>query len=891
MVVVVVVAALVSSGCARLSTAARDQDHDGVKDDFDLCPAEPESRNGIDDWDGCPETAEQGPASAGVQPDLDGDGIAGADDRCPHAAEDRDRFEDNDGCPDPDNDKDRIVDAQDKCPNEPELYNGLDDDDGCPERYQPVEAPLVLPPGSPPANPVPPGLLTRFQRRVAELGDLEYGDLAKRLRLPDKPARRGLSFDVRRAKYYDLVTSELKMTSAEKKLLATAGVVSVDHRQRYGMGSAYYAIYSRDLPVLVTSDSILHAFHRSFDSVLQELETDLFSDIIAAVLESVHAELGRAGERARSGIVRQSLSDVDLYVTVARNLLAGAAALPDEKTDEKNAFVAVASVFGQEAAVQEHLDGIRSLRHVGPPGLPLRGGRREVDYSQFRPRGHYTGSVALRRYFRTMMWLGRSDLGFVLAPVRGVDADADRELRAAVVLVHLLEQGGARQRLQSMSDVIDFMIGGADDLSFQDMAAALARAPVGDLEELARGEKLAPIREALARALVNRSQIRSQVVHSSPESAQKTPPPGVLQLFAQRFGLDSFVLAQLVYDAVAVKADGQKRLMPLGLDVMAAFGNDQAVSLLRPEIDRFHYAANLLAARELVAGQKRADWDASLYAVWLDTLRTLDDEPARGALFPEAMRTRAWQHKQLQAQLASWAELRHDTLLYLKQSYTAAVICGYPSGYVEPYPALFARLRFLAAEAARRLRGADVAHPDPKRAQRRTFARDRPAQFFDEFAQRMGELEALARKELGGKPFTPAEAELLKRTINLHHGSGAPSYTGWYAQLFYAGDPQKWNPTVADVHTDVNSGNVLEEAVGDVTFLVVAVDNQKDRAVYVGPIYSHYELQVPMSNRMTDADWHRRIESGDLPPRPDWTRSFQPPGLKRTVDGPPRSSR
>ncbi len=66
--------------------------------------------------------------------DSDGDGIPNDKDLCPNDPEDKDGFEDADGCPDPDNDHDGIPDAKDKCPNEPETYNGYQDADGCPDR-------------------------------------------------------------------------------------------------------------------------------------------------------------------------------------------------------------------------------------------------------------------------------------------------------------------------------------------------------------------------------------------------------------------------------------------------------------------------------------------------------------------------------------------------------------------------------------------------------------------------------------------------------------------------------------------------------------------------------------------------------------------------------------
>lgn len=65
--------------------------------------------------------------------DRDGDGITDDRDRCPDDPEDRDGFEDSDGCPDPDNDRDGIPDYRDRCPNKPETFNRWLDDDGCPD--------------------------------------------------------------------------------------------------------------------------------------------------------------------------------------------------------------------------------------------------------------------------------------------------------------------------------------------------------------------------------------------------------------------------------------------------------------------------------------------------------------------------------------------------------------------------------------------------------------------------------------------------------------------------------------------------------------------------------------------------------------------------------------
>ncbi len=100
---------------------ASDRDHDGIPNNRDHCPDDPEDLDGFNDNDGCPDL------------DNDHDGVPDTQDSCPNKPEDMDGFQDEDGCPDPDNDGDGIVDARDNCPDEAEDMDGFQDDDGCPE--------------------------------------------------------------------------------------------------------------------------------------------------------------------------------------------------------------------------------------------------------------------------------------------------------------------------------------------------------------------------------------------------------------------------------------------------------------------------------------------------------------------------------------------------------------------------------------------------------------------------------------------------------------------------------------------------------------------------------------------------------------------------------------
>jgi OOP family OmpA-OmpF porin len=99
-----------------------DRDGDGILDNVDKCPDQPENYNGFEDTDGCPD-----------DPDTDGDGIADSKDQCVMQPEDKDGYLDDDGCPDLDNDADGIPDSADKCPDKPEDFDGFEDADGCPD--------------------------------------------------------------------------------------------------------------------------------------------------------------------------------------------------------------------------------------------------------------------------------------------------------------------------------------------------------------------------------------------------------------------------------------------------------------------------------------------------------------------------------------------------------------------------------------------------------------------------------------------------------------------------------------------------------------------------------------------------------------------------------------
>jgi hypothetical protein len=238
--------------------------------------------------------------------------------------------------------------------------------------------------------------------------------------------------------------------------------------------------------------------------------------------------------------------------------------------------------------------------------------------------------------------------------------------------------------------------------------------------------------------------------------------------------------------------------------------------------------------------------------------------------------------KTLNTQLASWTQLRHDTVLYVKQSYSGVPVCHYPAGYVEPVPHFWGSMHQMVARAATLIENT----PYPQEA-----LRQRHAAFLRDFAATLDMLRAIADKELAQRELNPQETKFLEDVVELTHvrfGSGGKiSYNGWYPRLFYLGsdDAVKWDALVADVHTDPpawlvgDPGCVLHQGVGGIDLLMIAIDSGKDRMVYAGPVLSHYEFEMPGVSRKTDAEWKSDLRAGRTPPRPEWTRGYLVPGV------------
>ncbi|MBI5608642.1 MAG: DUF3160 domain-containing protein [Deltaproteobacteria bacterium] len=663
------------------------------------------------------------------------------------------------------------------------------------------------------------------------------------------------SYDPLKALHMDVVQEKLVLNAAEQQKLKENGFVVARRLSYPTMANALLTTFQKDLPVMVTSDAILQALHSSYDDILSTLEQYALLGILQESLAKAHAAVP-ALQPGAAADAKKAKDDVDFYLTVARSLLSGKA----EKAKGGAAVDALVGKFLGYIAAEQMAD------------VELFGSARTEDYSQFKPRGHYTATPELQRYFKAMMWLGRTDLRFAeFDTVSGKWQWRPRQVMAAILLKQAVEQGGALPGVQSVDDLVTLMVGPIDYINLSGLQKMVTEqgwsdpSAVGELS----ATQIASVIDKMASGAYGSQQIASHYLETDPFSAETTPLPPSFAMLGQRFVIDSYVFSNVVYDRVLWQGSKVQRVLPNALDAMFVLGNDQVLPLLADEFGKFPYWGALHDLRWLVDQHGADFWQGNVYNLWLDSLRQLNP-PTTAAKYPFALRTPAWRDKTIHTQLASWAQLRHDTLLYAKQSYTGAVSCAHPGAYVEPNPALFAKLKLLGAVASQALLNAPAV-PSAVKTQLGTF--------FTDWQSIMGKLELAATHELSPEGATEQDIAFLKGVISSANICGMV-YTGWYTKLFFQADSlDAFKPTIADVHTNPNQGplpgpDVLHVATSNVDLMVLTVDTCEGGEAFVGPVFRYHEVDWKKIERLSDEDWKQMLKDGKAPPPPAWTGSF-----------------
>ncbi|NQE52398.1 Cell surface glycoprotein, partial [ANME-1 cluster archaeon GoMg3.2] len=275
------------------------------------------------------------------------------------------------------------------------------------------------------------------------------------------------------------ITAKLGLNKTEEDLLGTNGFVILDYGQEDDIVAPYKDMKERGIPIFVTTDTLLHLYHIQFNEILKGIEEREFFD---ALVDMSNAMLEQSVQDY------ETFDDADMKESARRNVAYFAVALKllQTATEGYNGteYIKVINSSIPDYVIEDVNKELENIaQHDGfHPSAIFNSNPNCIcdypccyceDYSQYVPRGHYTRSEQLKRYFNAMMWYGR--IAFMLKGCNGDDAliseqDANRStIQAALIASELPDVAVNNSTAQEIWDriysVTAFFVGTADDLT------------------------------------------------------------------------------------------------------------------------------------------------------------------------------------------------------------------------------------------------------------------------------------------------------------------------------------------------------------------------------------------------------------------------------------------
>jgi hypothetical protein len=674
-------------------------------------------------------------------------------------------------------------------------------------------------------------------------------------------------------KNFDFISNQFSLINEQISLLKNNGFVIIDYSNIDDIIQPYKSFKNSNIPIFISSDTLLHLYHIQFGNLLKSIEErELYSTIGIITDELLN----------QSKIAYDLYDDIDLREAARKNVAFFTIGLYFLKYSSENTTIDDVDFKIPDYVYDEVIQEIKLIEeHNGFYESPVFYYRE--DYSQYIPRGHYTQSDLLKRYFKTMMWYGR--MSFLLKGGDPACPDCDflitsqqsnvQTIQACLIssfLTNIEYEGSTLDELWNrIYAITSFFVGTSDDLTIYEYLNVLNDVfgqTINISSDLADSSNIFSLKVEL-------TKLRNPQIYGGTGEIMIVKAPGEpftledlnetldktkgFRLMGQRFIPDSYMFQQLVFPSVdpylgsfdqdpftlCYTQGGPARVFPRGLEVMAVLGSERALEILENEGDADYqrYHEQLEKLRFNFSSLNISEWNRNLYFSWIYTLESLINPYNEN--FPVFMQTDAWLEKSLNTALASWSQLRHDTILYAKQSYTPLKATAFdpPSikqGYVEPVPLFYKRLLALTSMTKNGLIS----------------------------------LDSINSTEISRLEFSQKELENTELSDNDYD-----FINDFGERLDYVvieiNDKGKQTTVIADVHTDTNTNMVLEEGVGYVDIILACYyDENNDINIAAGPVFSYYEFKHPMDDRLTDEKWVELLETNQTPERPLWIDSF-----------------
>ena len=663
---------------------------------------------------------------------------------------------------------------------------------------------------------------------------------------------------------------------------------STSHTQRYDDWTYLYAneIANSDRPVterspensvFVTTDSVLHIFHKLLSKEFSFIEQKFFYKKISLLTDDMFKKSIEGYNTSKSDAQKQSYQRLIEFFAVPKSVLDTVSRV------DTNSYVV------QDQALDT---AIQSLKLIDEWKLPIPQSeiakiKTEVervyksdstlnseiygelekfegfefihDYTQYTVRSHYTKNPVLRSYFRAMMWYGRT--GF-LTKSFGMTLDA-------VNITNMLKKSPNLQDWEAIYAATSFFVGESDDLGITQYDKAMTNVGYADENDI----------EKLKTELANEKgpQIMSSIIFgqsvtemSKQELQNETKS---FRFMGQRFTPDSFVYSYLTQGQEKPDPETGQRLpsMTTPLLFMSTLGNKTAETYSLEWISKNAKDSDKVLPKKLdelkikFVALDESFWTQNIYLSWIYAIDSLDTAGMDKKGYPMFMKNSTWDDKSLQASLGSYTELKHDTLLYSKQSYAEMGAGGdidenippVPKGYVEPNIEFYDRVLALNKMV---YEGFDSRGLMDNVFEYRNLNFNRVVEQYRD----------ISVQELQNDPINEETFEQLRTSYSVLNDVVSPLPDE------IATENLARSAVIADLHTDVVKSKILYVATGIPDYIYVAVKDVNGTRLTQGLVYRYYEFTGELGgNRHSDESWKEVIYSGgnaEIPNIPAWSQ-------------------
>ena len=648
------------------------------------------------------------------------------------------------------------------------------------------------------------------------------------------------------------IVNPYQLSEEEPQLMKVLGrngfaIVPADHLQLF---QVYENNDYHEFPSFVTTDLFLQTFHMYFDCILREVEQEKFIPTLVQFTDDLYQAMNKLAATTKSDQVKMAAQYDAAYFAIGHALLTGSPLVqlqhPTMDNPEGKGVVnlqqlaeeEVKHVLTSEDAYSEFLEYTESRL------MP------KFSYAIFRPRGHYTRNKTLEHYFSGMMWLQSVPFG----------TDKEQQLKRAIVMAQMIGSNAAMTKsYQRVAEPLNYLMGMPDNVTILQVYDEIKKTGANLSDILSNKQLMTRVRASVEEVAKKQTRIKPKFLISSEYK---------INLMPQRYMPDGEVLQEMVdYDNEPTLRD-----VPKGLDVLAAMGVGAAERILLGELNEQgywnQYTVNLERMKKRM---NEISWTDNVANLWMSSLRTLiPSTPITQHPTPYFMQTPQWDKKCLNAALASWAELKHDAILYAKQPFGAE--CGgigipepVVKGYVEPNVGYWQTAIDLIDGTVEVLKKYDLITEKVKGS---TEPLRDQAQFLLNISQKELSGQRLTDEEYGQIEYIGATFENI--TLDLVREPDQ-----WLMGWDDVQGADKKVAVVADVYT-ANSGNnpdksVLYEAVGPAHEIYVVVEMEGYLWLTRGAVLSYREFQEDlMASRMTDEEWHEQLEEQPDKGIPSW---------------------